>query len=120
MFSALADRTTARPKRTLLLVVLFVVVAGVIGGPIAGSLEADGGFTATESGSARAEARIEAATGTQAAPGVVALLQAPQRAAAGRAELAAQRGIASVSEAPTPSRDRRSAYLTATLSAGAD
>jgi len=120
MFSALADRTTARPKRTLLLVVLFVVVAGVIGGPIAGSLEADGGFTATESGSARAEARIEAATGTQAAPGVVALLQAPERAAAVRAELAAQRGIASVSEAPTPSRDGRSAYLTATLSAGAD
>ncbi len=73
MLSSLADRTTARPKRTLLAVVLFVVLAGVLGGPVAGSLESSGGFTAPDSGSARAVERIEAATGAQAAPGVVAL-----------------------------------------------
>ena len=44
---------TARPKRTLLFVLLFVVVAGVVGGPVAGSLQTDGGFDATDSGSAR-------------------------------------------------------------------
>ena len=65
----------------MLAVVLFVVVAGVLGGPVAGSLETDGGFTAADSGSARAEARIEQATGAQAAPGVVALVNDPARAA---------------------------------------
>jgi uncharacterized membrane protein YdfJ with MMPL/SSD domain len=111
---------TARPKRTLLFVVLFVVIAGVVGGPIAGSLQTDGGFAATSSGSARAEARIEAATGRQATTGVVALMRAPGRAAAVRAQLAAQPGIESVSPTPTLSRDGRSAYLLATLSANAD
>lgn len=123
MISALADRTTARPKRTLLLVVLFVAVAGVFGGPIAGSLETAGGFTATESGSARADERIEAATGAQPAPGVVALLSTPaavERAADVRAALAQQPGIVSVSETPTGSRDGGSAYFVATLSRNAD
>jgi len=107
MFSALADRTTARPKRTLLFVVLFVVIAGVVGGPVAGSLQTDGGFAATSSGSARAEAQIEAATGRQATTGVVALLRSPERADAVRAQLAAQSGIA------TSVRRRRSAATAA-------
>ena len=106
MFSALADRTTARPKRTLLAVLLFVVLAGVFGGPVAGALEDSGGFTAADSGSARAVERIEAATGNQASPGVVALLRTPSgaespdaraRVAAVQRELAAQPGVASVS-----------------------
>ena len=84
MFTALADRTTARPKRTLLAVVLFVVIAGVFGGPVAGALEDSGGFTANDSGSARAVDRIEAATGTQAAPGVVALIRTPSGAESAR------------------------------------
>ena len=119
MLSSLADRTTARPKRTLLAVVLFVVLAGVFGGPVAGSLESSGGFTANDSGSARAVEQIEAATGAQAAPGVVALMQDPSRAAEVRRTLAAQPGIASVSD-PVPSRDGRSAYVAATLTADAD
>ena len=72
---------SARPKRTLLFVLLFVVVAGVVGGPIAGSLQTEGGFAATESGSAKAEARIEAATGRQESPGVVALMRDQSQAA---------------------------------------
>ena len=119
MLSSLADRTTARPKRTLLAVVLFVVLAGVFGGPVAGSLESSGGFTAPDSGSARAVERIEAATGAQAAPGVVALVQDPSRAAEVGRTLAAQPGIASVSD-PVPSRDGRSAYVAATLTGDAD
>src|SRR6202043_2550155 len=37
MLSTLASRLSSHPRRTLLLTVLFVVVAGVIGGPLAGS-----------------------------------------------------------------------------------
>ena len=135
MFTALADRTTARPKRTLLAVVLFVVIAGVFGGPVAGTLEDSGGFTATDSGSARAVERIEAATGTQAAPGVVALIRTPSGAESADAKgrvavvqrtLAAEPGIASVASAATTgdprfvSRDGGSTYVAATLEAGAD
>src|SRR3954451_6382336 len=114
MFSALADRITAHPRRTLLFVALFVVIAGVVGGPVAGSLKTDGGFAATSSGSARAEARIERATGRDATPRVVALMRSPRQAAAVHAQHAATPGIASVAGTPTLSRDGRSAYLLAT------
>jgi hypothetical protein len=91
VLTALADRTTAHPKRTLLAVIVFVVLAGIFGGPVAGALEESGGFTATDSGSARAVDRIEAATGTDATPGVVALLRTPSGAesATARARIAA-------------------------------
>src|SRR3954467_15907113 len=101
MISALTNRTITRPKRTLLLVVFFVVLAGIVGGPIAGSLQTSGGFSATDSGSARAVEQIEAATGAEAAPGVVVLSTRPEavaRAADVRAELARQPGIAAVSK----------------------
>ena len=135
MFTALADRTTARPRLTLLAVVVFVALAGVLGGPVAGALQDSGGFTATDSGSARAIERIEEATGTEANPSVVALLRTPSGAdsAAGRAriaavqrELAATPGVAAVASAASTgdpsfvSRDGRSTYLAATLKAGAD
>ena len=109
----------AHPKRTLIAVVLFVVVAGVVGGPVAGSLESDGGFTAGNSGSARAEARIEQATGAQASPGVVALVNDPARAAEVAAQLKREPGVASVAP-PATSRDGRSASVAATLRADAD
>jgi uncharacterized membrane protein YdfJ with MMPL/SSD domain len=117
---SLTAMLSARPKRTLLFVLLFVLVAGVVGGPIAGSLQTDGGFIATDSGSARAEARIEAATGRQEAPGVVALINDPAQAGAVRAQLRAQPGIADVPAQPVLSRDGRRAYLFATLNADAD
>src|SRR4051794_16883184 len=111
---------SARPKRTLLFVVLFVVIAGVLGGPVAGSLQTEGGFNATNSGSARALERIESALGTQGAPGVVALMRHRADAPAVREQLAHQPGIASVSPRPTLSRDGRQAYLMATLKTSAD
>src|SRR3954470_8792267 len=111
---------SARPKRTLLFVLLFVVFAGVVGGPVAGSLQTEGGFNATDSGSARALERIESAIGTEASPGVVALMRDQADAPAVRAQLARQPGIASVSEKPTLSRDGRQAYLMATLKTSAD
>src|SRR4051794_14593254 len=117
---SLMPMLTARPKRTLIFVLLFVIVAGVVGGPIEGSLQTEGGFAATSSDAARAEAQIERATGTAATPGVVALFDEPSRATAVSQTLAAQPGIASVAPKPTLSRDGRSGYLLATLKADAD
>jgi RND superfamily putative drug exporter len=111
---------SSRPKRTLLFVLLFVVVAGVLGGRVAGSLQTEGGFIATASGSAKAEARIEAATGMQETPGVVALMKDPGMADTVRAQLKAQPGIAAVAEQPVLSHDGKQAYVLATLASPVD
>lgn len=116
--SSLASLTTARPKRVLLAVLLFALVAGVLGGPVAGSLRDSGGFTAEDSNSARAIERVEAATGLEAAPGVV-LLTDRADAASVRSDLAAVPGVAAVATGP-PSRDGTATYVAATLRADAD
>ena len=135
MLTALSDRIAARPKRALIGVLLFALVAGVVGGLVAGLLRESGGFTAEDAGSAVAVERIEAATGRQASPGIVLLVATPNgaddpaaraRVAALERELAAQPGIASVvSRASTRDErfvasDGRSTYLAATLDAEAD
>jgi len=135
MLAALADRISLRPRFTLLAVLAFAVVAGVLGGPVAGLLRETGGFTAEDAGSAVAVERIEAATGREAAPGIVLLIDTPRgadtpaalaRVTALERELAAQPGIASVvSRASTRDErfvapDGRSTYLAATLAADAD
>jgi RND superfamily putative drug exporter len=84
----LTSRLAARPRRTLLIVLLFVLVAGVLGGPVAGALKTDGGFVAPGADSQVASGRIEAATGTEADPGIVLLVRPPTRA---RLAAAAQR-----------------------------
>ena len=79
MFTALAARIAAAPKRTLVLSLLFVVIAAAVGGPVVGSLENSGGFTPEDAGSVQALAAIQSATGAQATPRVVALLRTPVR-----------------------------------------
>lgn len=116
--TSLSFITTSRPRRVLLAVLAFVLVAGVLGGPVAGSLRDSGGFTAEDSNSARAGDRIEALTGAQAAPGIVVIADRGN-AAAVKQELASVPGVASVATGP-PSRDGTSAYVAATLAAGAD
>ncbi len=115
----LARRLWAHPRRTLLAVLLFVVVAGVLGGPVAGALKSSGGFVAPGADSEVAIERIEAATGTQADAGIVLLVDAPSRvrlaAVAGR--LARIPGVVSTAT-PGPAGGR--ALVTATLGAGAD
>jgi uncharacterized membrane protein YdfJ with MMPL/SSD domain len=135
VLTAVADRISAHPRRTLLIVLAFVLVAGFLGGPVAGQLEDDGGFTPEDSGSARATERIQAATGLEEAPAVILLADLPQGAAAPagvqRIEelqrgLAAEPGIAQVASAVSTrqdsfvSEDGRSSYLAATLRADAD
>ena len=59
---------SSHPRRSLLAVFLFVLVAGFFGGPLAGSLDSSGGFASDDADSVRAIERIEAATGTSRAP----------------------------------------------------
>src|SRR5215211_6503057 len=73
----LTSRLAAHPRRTLIAVLLFVVLAGVVGGPIAGALESSGGFVAPGADSEVAVERIEAATGTEPGAGIVLLVDDP-------------------------------------------
>ena len=98
------------PKRTLLAVFLFVLVAGALGGPVAGVLESGGGFATSDADSVRAIERIEAATGRAPSAGVVLLVDTPaglpadaDRVAEVTQALAAEPGVADVSS-PTSTR----------------
>jgi uncharacterized membrane protein YdfJ with MMPL/SSD domain len=102
----------SHPRRTLLAVLAFVLVAGFIGGPVAGRLSSSGGFVAPGADSQVAVDRIEAATGREAGPGIVLLTSPAARdAAAGR--LSRVPGIADV-DTPSPR------LVTGTLRASAD
>jgi uncharacterized membrane protein YdfJ with MMPL/SSD domain len=103
---------TAHPRRTLLAALPFVVVAGVVGGPLAGRLSSSGGFVAPGADSQVALERLHAATGRDAGPGIVVLTTPASRAAVA-ARLAAIPGIAETA-APGPR------VVTATLWANAD
>src|SRR5690349_2400283 len=76
----LTSRIAARPRRTLIAVLLFVVLAGVVGGPVAGALESSGGFVAPGADSEVAVDRLEAATGVEPGPGLVLLVDDPSPA----------------------------------------
>src|SRR4051794_17629762 len=108
------SRLSAHPRRTLLAVLLFVVVAGVIGGPVAGRLTSSGGFVAPGADSQRAVQRIVAATGVAPDAGVVVLLDHPTPARVGAAadRLGEIRGVVRTA---TPGRR----LVTGTLSARA-
>ncbi len=93
MLSTLAHRLSHHPRRTLLAVLMFVILAGVFGGPVAGSLRSSGGFQPAGAGSQKAIRQIERATGAEPAAGVVLLVRTPRGAhsLAGRTALAAAR-----------------------------
>jgi uncharacterized membrane protein YdfJ with MMPL/SSD domain len=101
---------TAHPRRSLLAVFLFVLVAGFLGGPLAGSLDSSGGFASDDADSVRAVDTIEAATGTEPGAGIVVVVDTPDAlpADADRVQqvtdvLAAESGIARVTS-PTTTR----------------
>jgi len=119
MLERLGSLSAARPRRTLVILFAFVVLAGVVGGPVAGQLEAGGGFTTAASESSRADDQLERATGHDAAPGVVLLVDGPERAQAAADELAAVPGIAEASPAGG-SRDGGSAVVTGSIDVDAD
>lgn len=105
-------------------VFLFVVAAGAIGGPVAGALEPEGGFTPSDAASVRAVERIEAATGLEPSPGVVLVVKTPRDTgdSAVREATSTLEGIDGVADA-TPAgaaQDGSSALVVGTLSADAD
>jgi uncharacterized membrane protein YdfJ with MMPL/SSD domain len=115
----LTSRLTAHPRRTLIAVLLFVVLAGALGGPVAGALESGGGFVAPGADSEVAVEQIEAATGAEPGAGIVLLVDrpSPERLASIERELANVPGVASTAEAGRAGDD---ALLAATVRASAD
>ena len=68
MLRSLANTVSAHPRRTLLLTLAFVVVAGAIGGPLAGSLKSSGGFAPPNSDSQVATRHAPARQRNRAGP----------------------------------------------------
>lgn len=116
--SAVVRVLHAFPRRSLLAVLLFVALAGVIGGPVAGALSSDSTFAPGDADSALAVERIEAATGQQPSPGIV-LLVAPDAADDAAAELATIDGIAAVTPGGA-ALDGSSEIVLGTVEAGID
>ncbi|MDW5594496.1 MMPL family transporter [Conexibacter stalactiti] len=124
MLERLGSLSAARPRRTLLFLLFFLVLAGLVGGPVAGRLESGGGFATDSSESSRAAAQLERATGQQSAPGIVLLVEGgaddlAQRTRHATDELAAVPGIVETTAAGR-SRDGEAALVTGTISATVD
>ena len=127
MLRSLAHTLSARPRRTLLSTLVFVVVAGVIGGPLAGALKSSGGFAPPNSDSQVATNMLQRAAGTEPAPGIVLLVNTPRGPAAAHTRIAdidtQLRGVPGVVSTVAPAdvaRDGRHVLVTGTLSAHAD
>ena len=123
------------PRRALASAFVLIALAAVLGGPVFGALQTEGGFVARDAESAAATRAIERATGAQPSAGIVVLqeTQRPPATRAGRAQLTALDGelrsvpgVASVSSFATTgerafvSRDGRTALHAVTLRADAD
>ena len=126
MLRSLATKLSSRPRRTLVYVFVFVLVAGVIGGPVAGSLQSTGGFVPPNSDSQVATNMLQAASGAEPTPGIVLLVDTPRgpAAAGGRVaaithQLAAVPGVVGATGPAALARDGRHVLVTGTLSASA-
>ncbi|PZS10375.1 MAG: hypothetical protein DLM64_08755 [Solirubrobacterales bacterium] len=116
----------SHPRRTLLAVLVFVLVAGAIGGPVAGALKSSGGFAPSGADSEVAVRQLQAATHLEPTAGVVLLVSTPGDASASRARLAtvqrrlaAVPGVARTTSPAAVAPDGRLALVTGTLRAGA-
>jgi uncharacterized membrane protein YdfJ with MMPL/SSD domain len=126
MFEALASLANRRPWRVLGLTLVGFVVAGILGGPVAGLLNSDNdSFSDTSSDSTLAVEAIEDATGRSASPEVIVLLDAGDTAAIAetRSILEGDDHVAAVAGgegAPFTSRDGTQTFLAAYFTADAD
>ena len=127
MLRSLAHTLAAHPRRTLIATLVFVVIAGAIGGPLAGSLKSSGGFAPPNSDSQVATNMLQRASGTEPSPGIVLLLNTPHGAAAARSRITAVngellnvRGVVRTAAPAAVARDGRHVLVTGTLSASAD
>jgi uncharacterized membrane protein YdfJ with MMPL/SSD domain len=135
MLNALAERGIRRPRRILIAAFVAFIVAAVLGGPVAGLLESGNGFDDPGSSSAAARQTIERASGLEAGPGVIVLVDTPrgatsaegrERLAAAQRVVAADPGIGAVRAPDDPGGQRlvavdgRSALVVGTVKASAD
>ncbi|HYZ29389.1 MAG TPA: MMPL family transporter [Thermoleophilaceae bacterium] len=121
MLERLGNLSAVRPRRTLIVLLAFVVLAGVVGGPVAGRLQSGGGFTAGSSESSRADRQFERATGEHATPGIVLLVRghdAQQRAGVAARELARVPGVARATPAGV-TKDGAGALVSGSIRASA-
>ncbi|MGI8429189.1 MAG: MMPL family transporter [Solirubrobacteraceae bacterium] len=126
MLNSIATKLSSRPRRTLLIVLLFVVVAGAVGGPLAGSLKSSGGFAPAGSGSQIATRQLASASGAEPTPRIVLVLDTPHGVSAAAPRIAsvvrrldAVPGMLRVSAPAAVARDQRYVLLSGTLSATA-
>jgi trehalose monomycolate/heme transporter len=130
MLNALAERGIRRPRRILIAALVTFVVAAVLGGPVAGQLDSANGFEDPGSSSVAAREAIQQASGLDASPGVIAVVDTPRGAGDERVAQVARLlgGIPGVATVHTPAdggralvaADGKSALVTATLRASAD
>ena len=130
MPARLLQRLTARPRRSLLALLLLVGVAAALGGPVFTALQDDGGFVAADAESVLAVEQLERATGTGATPAIIALVPTPtaergdlvavERALGALDGVAATASVASTDDTGLVSRDGRTAAVALTLRADAD
>jgi RND superfamily putative drug exporter len=124
MLERLGNITAARPRRTLIILLAFVALAAVVGGPIAGQLESGDGFRTDSSESTRADEQLERATGEDTSPGIVLLVRGSEanledRSRAAADELAGIPGVAGAAQAGV-AEDGRSAVVTGSIRTSAD
>ncbi len=127
MLASLATAIAGRPRRSLLITFAVVIVAGVIGGPVAGALKGSGGFAPGNAASQLATDQLQRATGLEPTPGLVLLVSTPRgaRAAAARIatvghELGMVPGVARTAAPSAVAADGRHVLVTGTLRASAD
>ncbi|MDQ6749935.1 MAG: MMPL family transporter [Actinomycetota bacterium] len=129
MLIFIARLASSHPRRIVLVTLVFAVIAGVLGGPVAGVMKAGSdNFEDPASESVAARHVLERAGGASAEPDLIALVApgAPVRSASGKArvtdmtrQIAADRGVArvvSISNTPDPalvSRNGAATYLAA-------
>src|SRR5215216_5060780 len=85
MLNALAERGIRRPRRILVTALVAFVVAAVLGGPVAAQLDSANGFEDPGSSSVAAREAIQRASGLDASPGVIAVVDTPRGAAGAEA-----------------------------------
>ena len=111
MFSSLADLAVRRPQRVAVAALVFFVIAGVLGGPTAGLLNARNSFQDPASQSARAESLIKRATENESSPGVLALVNAPPSSPAVAAVARTIRAVPGVASVTTPANSHDPALV---------
>jgi uncharacterized membrane protein YdfJ with MMPL/SSD domain len=124
MLRSLATTLAAQPRRTLIATLIFVLIAGAIGGPLAGSLKSSGGFAPPQSDSQVATNMLQRAGGTDVAPGIVLLVDTPHGAGAARDRIAVinsrllrVNGVVRTAAPADVARDGRHVLVTGTVSA---